>query len=429
MFIRSLILFFVVFAFPVNAAVNIDSWITDKGARVLFVKNHDLPIIDVEVSFKAGSAYDRLESAGTASLTNHMMLLGSDNLKQEEIINKFTEIGAEIGSGFDQDKSSFSLRTLSEKKQEAFKLFQLVLHKPNFDKDIVEREKQRYISSIRQSDTLPDSIGSKAFMKAMYGDHSYALPSSGFVESVEKINDTDLKSFYDSTYSAKSAVIVIVGDLSKKEATLFANQISHDLPSTKNLQSLKEVKLNQSHTIKIDHPSSQAHLHFGYPIMKRGDKDFFPLYVGNYILGGGGFVSRLTEEVREKKGYVYSVYSYFMPMQEKGPFQIGLQTKKEQIDQAFDLVKKVVKEFIDFGPTEKELVAAKSNMVGGFPLRLDSNKKIMNYISMMAFYNYPLDYLETFSEKVKAVTTEQIKDAFKRRVKLDEFTTVIVGAS
>ena len=148
MFIRSLILFFVVFAFPVNAAVNIDSWITDKGARVLFVKNHDLPIIDVEVSFKAGSAYDRLESAGTASLTNHMMLLGSDNLKQEEIINKFTEIGAEIGSGFDQDKSSFSLRTLSEKKQEAFKLFQLVLHKPNFDKDIVEREKQRYISSI-----------------------------------------------------------------------------------------------------------------------------------------------------------------------------------------------------------------------------------------------------------------------------------------
>lgn len=429
MFIRSLILFFVVFAFPVNAAVNIDSWITDKGARVLFVKNHDLPIIDVEVSFKAGSAYDRLESAGTASLTNHMMLLGSDNLKQEEIINKFTEIGAEIGSGFDQDKSSFSLRTLSEKKQEAFKLFQLVLHKPNFDKDIVEREKQRYISSIRQSDTLPDSIGSKAFMKAMYGDHSYALPSSGFVESVEKINVTDLKSFYDSTYSAKSAVIVIVGDLSKKEATLFANQISHDLPSTKNLQSLKEVKLNQSQTIKIDHPSSQAHLHFGYPIMKRGDKDFFPLYVGNYILGGGGFVSRLTEEVREKKGYVYSVYSYFMPMQEKGPFQIGLQTKKEQIDQAFDLVKKVVKEFIDFGPTEKELVAAKSNMVGGFPLRLDSNKKIMNYISMMAFYNYPLDYLETFSEKVKAVTTEQIKDAFKRRVKLDEFTTVIVGAS
>lgn len=429
MFIRSLILFFVVFAFPVNAAVNIDSWITDKGAKVLFVKNHDLPIIDVEVSFKAGSAYDRLESAGTASLTNHMMLLGSDNLKQEEIINKFTEIGAEIGSGFDQDKSSFSLRTLSEKKQEAFKLFQLVLHKPNFDKDIVEREKQRYISSIRQSDTLPDSIGSKAFMKAMYGDHSYALPSSGFVESVEKINVTDLKSFYDSTYSPKSAVIVIVGDLSKKEATLFANQISHDLPSNKNLQSLKEVKLNQSQTIKIDHPSSQAHLHFGYPIMKRGDKDFFPLYVGNYILGGGGFVSRLTEEVREKKGYVYSVYSYFMPMQEKGPFQIGLQTKKEQIDQAFDLVKKVVKEFIDFGPTEKELVAAKSNMVGGFPLRLDSNKKIMNYISMMAFYNYPLDYLETFSEKVKAVTTEQIKDAFKRRVKLDEFTTVIVGAS
>ena len=163
--------------------------------------------------------------------------------------------------------------------------------------------------------------------------------------------------------------------------------------------------------------------------MKRGDEDFFPLYVGNYILGGGGFVSRLTEEVREKKGYVYSVYSYFMPMQEKGPFQIGLQTKKEQIDEAFKLVRKVVKDFIDNGPTENELAAAKSNMIGGFPLRLDSNKKIMNYISMMAFYNYPLDYLETFSDKVNSVTTEQIKDAFQRRVILEEFTTVIVGAS
>ena len=161
--------------------------------------------------------------------------------------------------------------------------------------------------------------------------------------------------------------------------------------------------------------------------MKRGDPDFFPLYVGNYILGGGGFVSRLTTEVREKNGLVYSVYSYFMPFLENGPFQVGLQTSKDQIDQALNLVKVTVKDFIDNGPSDNELEAAKSNLIGGFPLRLESNKKIVEYISMMAFYDYPIDYLDTFSDNVNAVTVNQIREAYKKRVNIDDFTTVIVG--
>jgi len=189
---------------------------------------------------------------------------------------------------------------LSEKKEEAFKLFQTVLHRPNFDEEVLNREKKRYLSSIKQSDTLPDSIGNKAFMKAIYGEHSYAIPSSGTLDSIETITNNTLIRFYESAYSAKSAVIVIVGDLSKKEAFDFANQTSNDLPSNGQLRSIEKVKLTPSQTIKIEHPSSQAHLHYGYPIMKRGDEDFFPLYVGNYILGGGGFVSRLTEEVRDR---------------------------------------------------------------------------------------------------------------------------------
>ena len=168
-------------------------------------------------------------------------------------------------------------------------------------------------------------------------------------------------------------------------------------------------------------------MYYGGAVIKRGDPDFFPLYVGNYILGGGGFVSRLTGEVREKKGLVYSVYSYFMPMLELGPFQVGLQTKKDQIDEALTLVKETVKGFIQNGPTEKELEAAKSNMIGGFPLRLDSNKKIIQYISMMAFYNYPLDYLDTFANQVNDVTIEKIKLAFQKRVDMNKFSTVIVG--
>jgi len=209
----------------------------------------------------------------------------------------------------------------------------------------------------------------------------------------------------------------------------FSSEISQGLPSNGKNSQLPKVDKPNVTELSIPHPSSQAHLFYGFPSIKRGDNDFFPLYVGNYILGGGGFVSRLTGEVREKKGYVYSVYSYFMPMQESGPFQIGLQTKKEQIGPAFDLVKKTVKDFITHGPTEKELKAAKDNMIGGFPMRIDSNKKILSYLSMMAFYDYPLDYLETFSDKVNSVTREEIMEAFQRRVKMDEFSYVIVGAS
>ncbi len=419
-------LFFVNLSF---AALKIDSWTTKEGMKVFFVENHDLPMLDLEVNFRAGSAYDQSSRSGLASMTNHMLFLGSDGITEEEIVNQFAILGAETGSGFDNDKSSFSLRTLSEKKDEAFKLFKTVIHKPNFDQEILEREKQRYISSLKQSDTQPDSIGSKAFMKALYSDHPYGLPNDGDVESIALIEKSMLKNFYNDFYSANGSSMVMVGDISKEDAMKFSSEISQGLPSNGKNSQLPKVNKPQVTELTIPHPSSQAHLFYGFPSIKRGDNDFFPLYVGNYILGGGGFVSRLTGEVREKKGYVYSVYSYFMPMQESGPFQIGLQTKKEQIGPAFDLVKKTVKDFITHGPTEKELKAAKDNMIGGFPMRIDSNKKILSYLSMMAFYDYPLDYLETFSDKVNSVTREEIMEAFQRRVKMDEFSYVIVGAS
>lgn len=162
--------------------------------------------------------------------------------------------------------------------------------------------------------------------------------------------------------------------------------------------------------------------------MKRIDPDYFALYVGNYILGGGGFVSRLTEEVREKRGLVYSVYSYFMPMQEIGPFQIGLQTKKEQAEDALKLVHETLDNFIKNGVTDKELQAAKANIIGGFPLRIDSNGKILDYLSVIGFYDLPLTYLDDYNKKVAAVTTAQIKDAFSRRIDTQKLVTVIVGS-
>ena len=428
MFINRLVFLFILFFSSfASADLNIKNWKTPNGTQVYFVENHSLPIVDVNVMFVAGSVRDSKETNGTASMTNHLMFSGSAGLDEQELMNSFADIGAQVGSNFNRDQSSFSLRTLSEEKSDAIKLFKLVLHKPNFDKEILDREAKRYVANIAQAETMPEAIATKKFMKSIYGEHPYGLPSSGTINSINGIKTASLKKFYKEYYVANQADIVIVGDVTKEEAETIANDLSSGFPVNKNIKAIPDVKQVKKQEIRISHPAKQAHLYYGVPIMKRNDPDFFPLYVGNHILGGSGFGSRLTYEIREKKGLVYSVYSYFMPLSKKGPFEVALQTSKGQVDESMGLIKTTIQDFINKGPTESELQASKDNITGGFALRFGSNQKIMNYVSMMAFYNYPLDYLKTYTKKINAVTVDQIKTTFKKRVDLNEFSTVIVG--
>jgi zinc protease len=411
------------------AAVNIRHWQTNNGTQVYFVENHDLPILDVSVNFPAGSARDAEAKSGLAGVTRYMMTLGADGLDEETITNQFADIGAVLGGDFDLDRAGFKLRTLTSEQSKALEVFSKVLHKPDFPSAVLEREKLRIISGLKESETQPESISSKAFMKALYPSHPYRLDENGEVSSINALTVEDLRSFYQTYYTAKSAVIALIGDMTESQAREIASHISLGLPQTAAVGNLPEVTQPSVGSLqKIAHPASQAHILVGQPGIKRGDSDYFPLYVGNYILGGGGFVSRLTEEVREKRGLVYSVYSYFMPMAERGPFQIGLQTKKEQADDALKLVNATVLNFVNHGVTEQELKAAKSNLIGGFPMRIDSNSKILDYLSVIGFYHLPLTYLDDFNQQIAKVTTQQIQDAFKRRVVPENFTTIIVGA-
>ena len=178
--------------------------------------------------------------------------------------------------------------------------------------------------------------------------------------------------------------------------------------------------------LELDYPASQAHIFLGMPAIARGDPDFFPLLVGNYTLGGGGFVSRLMQEVREKRGYAYSVYSYFSPMRQAGPFQIGLQTKKAQAGEALQVVRRVLDDFLAQGPSAAELKAAKDNLIGSFPLRLDSNRNILEHAAMIGFYGLPLDYLDNYQARVQAVSAEDIRRAFARHLQPGQLVTVTV---
>lgn len=420
---------FALMSLSAQAGLDIQHWQTASGTRVYFVENHDLPIIDVSINFPAGSARDTQATSGLAGVTRYMMTLGAAGMDEEVLTNEFADIGAVFGGEFDLDRAGFKLRTLTSEQTKALSTFNKVLHKPDFPEAVLAREKGRIVSGLQESATQPESISGKLFMRALYGNHPYSLAEDGEVDAVNAMQTSDLRKFYQSHYTAKSAVIALIGDMTSAQAREIAETMSAGLPQGPAVAKLPAVSpLAAPNLQSVQHPASQAHILLGQPGIKRGDVDYFPLYVGNYILGGGGFVSRLTEEVREKRGLVYSVYSYFMPMAEAGPFQIGLQTKKEQANDALKLVNATVQKFIEGGVTEKELKAAKSNLIGGFPMRIDSNSKILDYISVIGFYELPLTYLNEFNTNIAKVTTQQIKDAYQRRVKQANFATVVVGA-
>jgi zinc protease len=439
MYKKCLILLFVLTCSTAHAALKIQAWTLSNGARVLFVENHSIPILDVNVDFDAGTRRDPAGKEGTAALTNAML---SHGVREEKIANTsqvepamteaqisdaLADVAAQQGGGASSDRAGVSLRTLSSQKERsaALNIMARMLAHPSFPADILTRDKARTIASIKQSLTQPGPIASKAFWKALYGTHPYGRVATP--ESVEAISRDDLVAFHHAYYVANHAVIAMIGDLTRSEAEAIAQELTIRLPQGAALPVILPVQMEKPSDIRIPHPASQAHILIGMPALKRGDPDYFALKVGNYILGGGGFVSRLTNEVREKRGLAYSVYSYFDPLLDKGPFLIGLQTKKAQTDDALEIVRKTVGGFLTDGPTDAELKAAKSNLIGGFPLLIDNNRKILDNIAAIGFYNLPLDYLDTWTSNVAKVSIKDIREAFARKIALDQMSTIVVG--
>ena len=413
------------------ATPKIQHWQNASGAKILFVEDHDIPMLDVAVNFPAGSSFDTADKSGAAGLTQGLLDAGSEGLSEDDISSGMADIGAQLGGGVDPDRASVSLRTLSSaaERNKALDIMARVLQHPVFPETILQREKIRLIAGLKESDTKPESIADRAFQKAVFGTHPYALRGSGEVETVEKITVQDLQDFYHAHYQANHAVVAIMGDVTRAQAEAIAQQLTAQLPPSTTPPALPSVAMKiAASEQRIPHPATQSHILIGAPGMARNDPDYFPLYVGNYTLGGGGFVSRLMEEVREKKGLAYSVYSYFMPLKQPGAFQIGLQTKKEQADEALRLARKTLANFIALGPTEKELLAAKQNIIGGFPLRIDSNHKILDYLNIIGFYDLPLTYLDDFTSNIDKVTVKQVREAFARHIDPQAMATVIVGA-
>lgn len=415
-------------ALPVRAELPIQSWTAKSGARVLFVESRSIPMFDVAVDFDAGGRRAPAGKAGLAGLTNGMLAAGSTGLDENQVAEGFADLGAQRGARADQDRAAVTLRTLSSRgeRDAAIDLLARLLQTPVFPEAVLAREKARAIAGLKEAETRPEAIADRAFQSALYGRHPYgALPTP---DSVATVTRADIEAFYRAHYGAARAVVSMIGDVSRAEAEAIAERLTANLPAGLAAEALPPVGAPEAGIRRIAHPASQAHILLGMPALARGDPDFFALTVGNYVLGGGGFVSRLMNEVREKRGLAYSVYSYFMPMKDAGPFQVGLQTRREQADQALELVRGTVAGFLERGPTAAELKAAKDNLVGGFALRIDNNRKILDNLAVIGFYGLPLDYLDRWTANVEKVTLAEIRAAFARHVKPESFAIVVVGA-
>jgi len=418
------------------AALPIQRWTQPGGAQVYLVESKAVPMVDVQIDFDAGSRRDPAAQAGLASVTARMVDKGVLAHGQEPALDENTlddawaDLGANFGAEAGSDRMSFSLRSLSDPAllDRAAQLAARQIGEPSFPDDVWQRERQRIVAALREAETRPATQAGRAFQRAVYGSHPYGQRTTP--ETLAAISVADMRALHERGLLACSAKVSIVGALDRAQADRLATTLLSRLPARacSPLPAVPEVQaLTAPQDIRIPFDSAQAHVYIGQPGFKRADPDYFPLLVGNYILGGGGFVSRLTEQVREKRGLSYSVQSWFEPGLHAGAFTIGLQTRPDQAAQAVDVARGVLDHFVADGPTREELKAAQDNLIGGFPLRIDSNAKLLSNVANIAWNNLPLDYLDTWTAQVQKVSVADIRTAFERKLRPDRMVTVVVG--
>lgn len=413
------------------ARLDIQHWETDNGARVYFVPAMELPMVDLQLVFDAGSARDG-DRPGLARLVSRLLDQGAGNMDADAIAERFEDLGAQFSADTQRDMAVVNLRSLSDPAylDPALDTLATLLREPSFPPAALERERGRMLIGLQAEQQSPSDIAERAFFRAVYGGHPYGSQPSGEADVVAGLERGQVAGFHREYYVARNVVVAIVGALEREQAERIAARVTDGLPEGRAAAAPGPVPpVTGERRIHIEFPSSQTHVLAGQAGLQRHDPDYFALYVGNHILGGAGLVSRISEEVREKRGLAYSAYSYFMPMRAPGPYMLGLQTRNEQTAQALEVLYDTVERFIAEGPDAKELAAAKKNITGGFPLRIASNRNIVGNLAMIGFYGLPLDWLDTFNDEVNAVTLESIRDAYARRIDPSTMVTVTVGQS
>ncbi|EGZ51095.1 M16 family metallopeptidase [Neisseria wadsworthii] len=413
------------------SAIDIQRWHTADGATVLLVERHENPIVDISVGFKgSGSAADPQGKSGTAEFAAALLINGTKKLDEEAFRARSEDLAIHIDSSADSEGSSVTMRSLSRSQtlQPALGLLRDSLAAPRYDGHVFKRTQEQAVIGLKQQLSNPDFIASRAASRLNYSGHPYSASAYQTEQTLRAITPADIKAFHKTHYARNNAVVSIVGDVNKKQADKIAREVLRDLPAkTEASAPIPPVNLRPAQTDKQPFAGKQSQIVLTMPLIKRDDPDYYALVLGNYILGGGGFDSRLMKKLRDEKGYVYGVSSSLMPLRESGPFAIVFSTEKANTADALGTAKQVLAEFIQNGPTAAELQQAKDNITGSFPLRFDTNSKLLGYLNVIGFYDLPIDWLDQYPKKIAALSAENVKSAWQHRVKAGDMNVVIVG--
>jgi zinc protease len=409
-------------------AVEIQRIVSEKGVEAWFVRDRSVPIVSMSFSFKGGNALDPAGKEGLAEMVSGLLDEGAGDLDAAAYQAALKDISASVS--FDAGRDSFggSLRTLADNRDAAFKLLRLALASPRFDAEPIERIRAQIISNHLADFENPQRIAGRTWFQTVFAGHPYGRSEATKPESLKAVAADDLKRFAKERFARDNLTVAIVGDIAPEEVKRRIDEVFGDLPAKAGKSELPEAKPQAAgKTIVVRKPIPQSVVVFGENGVKRNDKDYYVAFVMNYILGGGGFASRLMEEVREKRGLAYSVYSYLSPMDYGALVLGGLATQNARVAQSLDLVKAEWRRMAEKGVSDQELDQAKTYINGSFPLRLDSSRSVADLLVQIQIDKLGIDYIDKRASFINAVTAADIQRVAKRLLNADKLTVVVVG--
>ncbi|MBO9433957.1 insulinase family protein [Ruegeria sp. R13_0] len=416
-----------VIALPAWAEIKIEEVTSPGGITAWLVEDHSIPFAALELRFRGGTSLDDPDKRGAVYLMSGLIEEGAGDMDARTYARELESLAASFTYNAGDDSVSISARFLTENRDEVIDLLRTTLLEPRFDEDAVERVKAQILSGLRSDQTDPNDIAGRSFAAMAYGDHPYGSEGKGTLETVAALTRDDVVTAYESVFAKDRLYVGAVGDITAEELGVLLDTLLLDLPETgKPIPDKAEVQIEGGvSVVEFDTPQSVAL--FSQKGIDRDDPDFFAAFVLNHILGGGGFESRLMQEVREKRGLTYGVYSYLAPKDLASVYLGSVSSSNDRIAEAIEVIRDEWARAASEGVTQKELDDAKTYLTGAYPLRFDGNGRIAGIMVGMQMQGLPIDYIATRNDKVNAVTLEEINRVASELLDPEGLHFTIVG--
>jgi zinc protease len=419
---------FVLLAAPSANAMTIQEVRSPGGIEAWLVEDHAIPIISMRFAMAGGSSQDPAPKLGLVNMLSSLLDEGAGPLDSQAFQRRMQDLNMKMSFNATLDHFSGTFQTLTENRDDAFDMLRLALNEPRFDAGPVDRIRGQILVSIARKGQSPDDVAANAWMRLAFADHVYSRPTDGTLDTVRAIAPEDLKDMASRLFARGGLKIAVVGDVDAATLGTLLDKVFAGLPAQTQLAAVPETAVTSGPAQEIiDMNIPQSVIQFGHAGFKRKDDDFVPAYILNYILGGGGFNSRLTTEVREKRGLAYSIYSYLSPLDRAGLFLGGAATRNDRVGQSLDIIRAELERMAGEGPTVEELDNAKTYLTGSYALRFESSSKIAGQLLGIQLEDLGKDYIDRRNGLIEAVTIDDIKRVARRLLQPGQLIVTIVG--